>query len=853
MDAKTLWGEVLRWRGELDLCSSPFRRSVAGLLVLFVFTLSFTTWGHVGLQFSNGDVAFFVFMFEPIALAAMLLGTGAGAAMGLFVGVDIILHAWLHPMDYFDMYVTPLTTIAAMLVCGCMLGVLFGAIMCSRAKGWVRALLVSLACIVASFVSCVIFGWGDAEQNLFERVVQSAINAFAMMPIVFGSIVVAKRANRRADDAGLRVVFGVYLSMVVVAVFMVVSIVAYEAVTRNRLSENESRMRAEVSYYLETFESLGELKQDSRVVASPNDEYDMFSDALLVVTKGDRVVFSNDESVGEGSNLQDVLSDSAFEGVGKSLEDGEIRPVVYYYACAYSDFWDVALPGETDEVFESMSSWQLGYLAVKSDGDIKAVLILPASVVFESRNDICLWITYASFTILAVVFAITNVLLDRLVGRRIDETNTALARITDGDLDVRVESAGTHEFVDLSSGINSTVEALKGWIADAESRMDSELMAARSIQESALPSVFPPYPDIKRFDIYASMSAAKEVGGDFFDLFLIGDDSDQDRGRLAFVLADVSGKGVPAALFMMKAKTQIHDYLDSGMELGEAIENANRQLCEGNEESMFVTAWVGILDYATLHMEFVNAGHNPPAIMQGDSWRWLKQTSGLPLGMFDDLTYRTHSVDCEVGDLLFTYTDGVTEAFSVTEEQYGEDRLMSLLEECRGLHPRELIDRVSHSVATHAEGAEQSDDITMLAIELGVPPKQKDVLTVAANVSELGRVYEFIHDEADRRLCPVRIQNHLDVVVEELFVNICRYAYEGMGEEVDRYVRVTHAYSAEPKSITVEIIDDGKPFNPLEEPVAADGLGLMLVRKSAGDITYERVGDSNVVTLVEQW
>ena len=244
----------------------------------------------------------------------------------------------------------------------------------------------------------------------------------------------------------------------------------------------------------------------------------------------------------------------------------------------------------------------------------------------------------------------------------------------------------------------------------------------------------------------------------------------------------------------------------------------------------------------------------------------MQQKSGLPLGLFDEMPYMPHSVEREVGAQFLLYTDGVTEAFSVDEEQYGEDRLMRLAQDCFAMHPRELVDRLAKSVATHALGAEQSDDITILALEVGVPPEEKVSLTVSADVSELENVFEFLHTELDRRLCPVRSQNQLDIAVEELFVNSCHYAYEGADESVERCVRITYSYSAEPRSLSVEIIDDGKPFDPLAKPDAAKvdeyanvldvpigGLGILMAKKNVDKMRYERVGDSNVVTLVKCW
>ena len=238
----------------------------------------------------------------------------------------------------------------------------------------------------------------------------------------------------------------------------------------------------------------------------------------------------------------------------------------------------------------------------------------------------------------------------------------------------------------------------------------------------------------------------------------------------------------------------------------------------------------------------------------------------MPLGLFDGMPYRTFTVDCEVGDQLLIYTDGVTEAFSVDDEKYGEERLLNLVEESYDLHPRSLVQSVRTSVAAFSKGAEQSDDITILALEIGVPPEEKAQLVVPANLEEMGRVEEFIHEELDRRLCPMRVQHQLNIALEEMFVNSCNYAYQNSEDDVERYVRVTHSYSANPASLTVEIIDDGEPFDPLAKPDAtlaneyassADipigGLGILMAKNSVDEMRYERVGDSNVVTLVKCW
>ena len=200
-----------------------------------------------------------------------------------------------------------------------------------------------------------------------------------------------------------------------------------------------------------------------------------------------------------------------------------------------------------------------------------------------------------------------------IVADPIDRVNHALERIAEGDLATRTDKGSSRELASLSGGVNAMTVALEKQFAQIKEGIKRELDAAAVIQESALPRAFPPFPDIPRFDIYAGMQPAREVGGDFYDFFLIGDACDAESGKLGFVVADVSGKGVPAALFMRAAKTAIRGYMESGMELGEAFENANRKLCAGNDSAMFVTAFAGVLDYATGSVSYTYSAE-PPSI-----------------------------------------------------------------------------------------------------------------------------------------------------------------------------------------------------------------------------------------------
>ena len=490
-------------------------------------------------------------------------------------------------------------------------------------------------------------------------------------------------------------------------------------------------------------------------------------------------------------------------------------------------------------------------------------------VYFITPVSSCVLLLAAGF-VLGLMFA-AALRRDPSAGRRaagivadpIDRVNRALERIAEGDLATRTDEGSSRELASLSEGVNTMTVALEKQFAQIKEGIKRELDAAAVIQESALPRAFPPFPDIPRFDIYAGMQPAREVGGDFYDFFLIGDACDAESGKLGFVVADVSGKGVPAALFMMAAKTAIRGYMESGMELGEAFENANRKLCAGNDSAMFVTAFAGVLDYATGSIAYVNAGHNAPFLRQHGEWRQLTDKSGLPLGLFDGIPYKAFECTCAIGDELLLYTDGVIEAMDVDDALYGLDRLKALLDDNLDLHPRELIELVRRDVTRFSEGAEQADDITMLALEFGVPPEVTATITVPANDRELPHVTEFVHTELDRRLCPVRAQRQLDIALEELFVNVAHYAYPDATPDRPGEVRVSYTYSAEPPSITVEIEDEGIPFDPLSRPdavtptsiedVPIGGLGILMAKRSVDEMRYERTDGTNVVTITKRW
>lgn len=221
----------------------------------------------------------------------------------------------------------------------------------------------------------------------------------------------------------------------------------------------------------------------------------------------------------------------------------------------------------------------------------------------------------------------------------------------------------------------------------------AELNVATNIQQSMLPCIFPAFPEREEFDIYAVMDPAKEVGGDFYDFFMV------DKSHLAMVIADVSGKGVPAALFMVIGKTLIKDHTQPGRDLGQVFHQVNNLLCESNSEGLFITAFEGVLDLDTGEFTFVNAGHEMPFICRkGGRFESYKPLPGFVLAGMEGISYRAGSLTLGPGDKLFQYTDGVTEATNAKNELYGMDRLESILGKCGGKTPGEILPEVKQDI-----------------------------------------------------------------------------------------------------------------------------------------------------------
>ncbi|MBO4418852.1 MAG: SpoIIE family protein phosphatase [Oscillospiraceae bacterium] len=402
--------------------------------------------------------------------------------------------------------------------------------------------------------------------------------------------------------------------------------------------------------------------------------------------------------------------------------------------------------------------------------------------------------------------------------------------------------------------IDQHMEKIQRITAEKE-RIGTELALATRIQAAMLPRIFPPFPERKEFDIYASMAPAKEVGGDFYDFFFVDDD------HLALVIADVSGKGVPAALFMMVSKILVKNYAAAETSPARILEAINSRICSNNPEQMFITVWLGILEISTGKLTASNAGHEYPVLRQADaSFALFKDKHGFVIGGMEGVRYRDYTLQLEPGAKLFVYTDGVPEATDANGGFFGVGRMLDALNEIPDAGPVQLLRQVRRRVDDFVGDAEQFDDLTMLCLEYhgsGRSGAGKEI-TLPAVVENIPQVAAFVDAELEVLGCPAKAKMQIDVAIDELFGNIARYAYQPNSGEA------TVRFEAEdtPKAVILTFIDRGTPYDPLsakEPDVTASaedrpigGLGVFLVRKTMDEVRYEFKDGKNILRIRKQ-
>lgn len=339
----------------------------------------------------------------------------------------------------------------------------------------------------------------------------------------------------------------------------------------------------------------------------------------------------------------------------------------------------------------------------------------------QHRIDIIIIILAILVTLSIIISLWVSLFLAKKIVNPISVITEGAKKISEGDFNYNISVNTNDELKDLAVAFNNMTKKIREYIKNLaiataeEERIATELDVAKKTQLSMLPCVFPPFPNNKEFDIMALMNPTKEVGGDFYDFFFVDDE------HLAFVIADVSGKGVPAALFMVVAKTLIKNSLQQVGDPAETLNVVNNQLCENNEANMFVTAFVSILDIKTGELKYCNAGHNPPLIysVKTKKYKFIKPKPNFILAAMKDLNYKNETTRLEKGERIFCYTDGVTEAMNKEEKMYSEKRLLETLnsENIRNASLKLTVELVRKDIKKFSDGAAQFDDITMMVVE----------------------------------------------------------------------------------------------------------------------------------------
>ena len=387
--------------------------------------------------------------------------------------------------------------------------------------------------------------------------------------------------------------------------------------------------------------------------------------------------------------------------------------------------------------------------------------------------------------------------------------------------------------------------------ADMErERISGELHVANTIQMEMIPKVFPPYPERHDIDIFGAVKPAREVGGDLFDFFI------RDE-KLFFCIGDVSGKGVPSSLVMAVIHAQFRLAFNQYSNPARIMAVLNEESCEGNDSNLFVTLFIGVLDLPTGRLRYCNAGHDAPYIKTGGKWQQLNVVANLPIALFHDFKYTMQETVLTRETTLFLYTDGLTEGKNGRNDMLGLKRVEQYLEKSQTHTPKVLIEDMTEHFNKFSDGAEQSDDLTMLAITykpLVCQETLNEKIVLSNKVSEVKRLNDFIKTVATQAGFEPSTVAGIKLAVEEAVVNVIQYAYPKNTEG-----EVTVEAFSNGQRMKIVLSDNGTPFDPTEalradttldvEDRPVGGLGILLVRELMDTINYERTEGRNVLTL----
>ena len=765
--------------------------------------------------------------------AGLIFGAPAGIISGFIGG----LYRWFSVYWGAGTYSQLACSIATILA-GFMAAGLRRLMFDNKKPTWAYGVCIAIVCEVIHMILIFVTNM-DNSSKAFEFV------KGATWPMMLGnsaavgvSIIVVSLFSRegflkRRTSEGIANTFQRRLLSCIVIAYLITS--SFTLILQNGMAQIETKELFTVA--------INDVEKD---IMAKSDDSEVLKEFVIDVTKNRHVGTDGFIAVLD-ENLCLVIDDDysgehiSTIGIDPNNGGGEMARGENATALYYADVVD----GKSDVSIEYMYVFKFveGYCVIAA---------MPVAEAMFMRDASMLTSIFMQVIIFATLFVFIYILIKRVIINNLKRVNDTLGQITKGDLNVTVDVRSNKEFSSLSDDINSTVTTLKRYIAEAAARIDKELEYAKQIQLSALPTNFP---DDDEFTIYAQMIAAREVGGDFYDFYKINDHT------VAFLVADVSGKGIPAAMFMMTAKTIIKDLAESGMAVNDIFTKANEKLCENNESGMFVTAWMGILDLKTGNLQFANAGHNPPLVKKaGGGFEYLKTRAGFVLAGIEGMRYRASELTLSAGDRIFLYTDGVTEATNTENKLYGDDRLLAFVNKNVTVDAAEFLPALKENIDEFVGDAPQFDDITMLMLDFKstVGGEHMTNKVFKAKTEALSDVLGFVDLMLEKYECPMKLQTAICVAIEEVFVNVARYAYkDGEGD-----VELGIGFNNESRAVIFRMSDSGVQFDPLKKPdpditLSADerdigGLGIFITKRTMDSIEYAYENNKNILTMIKK-
>ena len=537
---------------------------------------------------------------------------------------------------------------------------------------------------------------------------------------------------------------------------------------------------------------------------------------------------------------------------------------------------DIAFKMTTFDLAKKMNDPNLVNIGNKIISGKSGKIILPYSTMFDSpviifyspikhinwgvgivyNKDKFLFPLY-QFQLLVIISSLISIILISLIinwvcrrsTKQITKLNEIASQYTSGDFSNSFDEKPSSKDIEILSKTLSKMKVnILGYTkretqnAIEKQKNQSELEIAHDIQ---LASMSTKYPIHEAFEIYSKLIPAKHVGGDFYDFFFI------DENKFAIVIADVSGKGIPASLYMMKSQTLIRNIIKSQVNLKDVLFRLNNELCEGNDTYMFVTAFIGIIDLTTGDMQYVNAGHVPPLLKNNNKYDYLISNKNVVMGIYKNTEYQVETIKLFSGNSILLYTDGVTEAENSKASFYGEKRLRDILNDTQS-DPKHNLQIVLKDIKKFSKNAAQSDDIAML--EFAYKGKNRNTYIIYADVKNLSEFLEFMERDIEYKKLSDDVKFKSVMVAEEIFSNICQHAYKN-----PKNAKITIETEVVNGVYYITFIDKGKEYNLIEHKnpdFSKDiknrdigGLGVYLIKKMSDKIYYTRKRKQNILRV----